>query len=277
MTAPAKYVGKPDGPPKHIPELGCAVNTFTTEPGGRFPALMHHVPLDKRGWFRPTDLANYDMAKEYRTDALGYVMCYATTASGKRCKRKAVNRCPRCNFHGGRVHPLDKVVVEEPEDEEVDAEPEPMSRYQQFLAGQITVADLDDEELTSLGFRNRAGRIFKPKNVPREMVTVFTRAIYDRSLQELKTNTLEAAKTLASIMIDPANDIGIRFKAAEAILDRSLGKAPQVVAVTGAAAWEEIFDEIATNTRAESRARRGIQEALPSNDNTIEAQVVDLE
>lgn len=268
MNAPIKFLGKPTGPEKFIPELGYKVATFEEKPGGKFPALKHHVPLYSRGMFRPEQLANFDEEKEYRVDKLGWLLCYGKTITGSKCKRRAVNRYPRCNYHGGRLHPLDKL---EPNDVNIEDnennEEEKVTRYKQFLAGQITVEDLDDEEIMCFGFRTASGRIMRPKQVPREMVTAFTRTLYDRSLQELKVNTLEAAKTLASIMIDSSNDASIRLKAAEAILDRTLGKAPQVVSITSTAPWEEIFDEIATITRSESRSRR---EA-----NTIDAVVVD--
>jgi hypothetical protein len=273
MTQPVMYVGTPDGPTKFVPELGCEVGTFTQEPGGKFPALRYHVPPTCRGPFRPKDLANYDETKNYRTDQYGLMLCYAKTLAGERCKRKAVNRYPRCNFHGGRVHPLDK-MLDDIDDE--NGEAVKLSRYQQFLAKQITVEDLDDEELMSFGFRDERGRIFKPRNIPREMVQAMTRGIYDRALHELKVNAVEATKTLASIMVDLTNDASIRLKAAEAILDRTLGKAPQVVAITGTAAWEEVFEGIGTVSREESRRARGlaVEENSATSLPTLDAEVV---
>lgn len=248
-----RFVGHPDGDKVFIPELGCKVGTFTQVPGGRRDALMHHVPLKQRGEFRPEDLANYDSQRQYRTESNGYLLCYAKTTANAKCKRKAVNRFPRCDTHGGRLHPLDKLITEtgEPETEE------PLSRYQQYVAGQISVEDLDDEEVMGLGFRNAKGRIYKPKNVSREMVTAFTKAIFDRSLDKLKSSALEAANTLASIMVDDQVDANIRLKAATEILDRTLGKAPQLVNIQTNAPWEQIYEGIATLSRDESRRTRG--------------------
>lgn len=246
-------VGKPDGPLLYVPELGSEVKTFTRPPKDGGSCLMHHVPVNKRGPFRPDQLANYDESKQYRTDTLGYVLCYGKTAAGTVCKRKAENRFPRCNAHGGRLHPLDRTVKPTPENEE----PEQLNRYQQFLAKHITVEDLDDEEILNFGFRRENGTIFKPRNIPRELANEFTKAIYDRALNEIKVNAVEAAKTLATIMVDPSNDASIRLKAAEAILDRSIGKAPQQLNISAGAPWEEIFESITTVTRAQSRANRG--------------------
>ena len=256
-------VGKPSGPKVYVPELGCEVPTWTETPPGP-KVLMHHVPLNKRGPFRPEQLANFDLNKQYRTDKLGYVLCYATAGSGKICGRKATNMVPRCILHGGKVHPLDRTVDPEPE----NVETKPLTRYQQFLAKQLTVEDLDDEEVLNFGFRMPNGSIYRPRNIPREFVNEITKAIYDRALHEIKSNAVEAAKTLASIMVDPANDASIRLKAAESILDRSIGKAPQQLNITAGAPWEEIFESISTATREQSRAaRRNVIDAdvIPEN------------
>lgn len=268
MNTPAKqprYVGVPDGPEKFVPEFGCKVKTFKQPPGGNRPALTYHVPPEFRGDFRPRDLANFNKNKEYRTDAIGKVLCYGYTQSGERCSHRAVNRSPRCNVHGGRLHPLDKLVRDE-ETANGARERESLSRYRQFVAGQIGVDALDDEELAACGFRASDGRIYKPRNVPRELAQAFTRAIYERAQQELRTHTVNAAKTVAEVMMNQSNDPGIRLKAAELLIERNLGKTPQVVAITNQAPWEEIFDDISGGSR---------QLARQANPGIIEAEVID--
>jgi len=256
MSNVVRFVGIADGPKVFVAELGTKVRTFTEEPGGKFPALRHHVPPVCRGPFRPEQLANYDSKKQYRTDATGYVLCYEKLKDGQtKCRRKAVNRHPKCNFHGGRVHPLDKLVRDDVEMAEPD--PESMTRYQLYLAKQISVDDLDDEEIMNFGFRNNQGRIFKPKNITRDMIQAFTKAIYERSLDSLKANALEAVKTLTTIMMDDQVDAPVRIKAATEVLDRTLGKAPQTVQLIGNAPWEQVFEGLASVSREESRAIRG--------------------
>lgn len=262
-----RYVGLADGPMTFIPELGCEVPTFKQEPGGKKLALNYHIPPSMRGDFRPTDLANYDPNKEYRTDVTGRVLCYAVNKSGLKCSKRAQNRTPRCIVHGGRLHPLDKIV----QDKEETTESQGLSRYRQFVAGQITANDLDDEELAACGFRGVDGRIFKPRNVPRELAQAFTRAIYERAQQELRSNTVKAAQVMAGIMVDESVDASIRLKAAESIIERNLGKTPQVVAITGQAAYEEIFSEITGGPRDESRRVREIESA---QSDIIEADVI---
>jgi hypothetical protein len=189
MNAPAvRFVGYPDGPKQFIAELGCEVGTFTAEPGGKFPALTWHVPLKMRGDYRAEDLANYDPQTPYRTDRLGKVLCYGYTKAGERCSKRAVNRYPRCDQHGGTLHPLDK-IVNDTESAANNAQAQSLSRFRQFQAGQITVDDLDDEELAMCGFRGKNGAIYRPKNVPRELAQAFTKAIYERAQEELRSLT----------------------------------------------------------------------------------------
>ena len=277
MSAPVKYVGQPTGKPRFVPEFGCEVGTFVEESGGKRDALQWHVPLDMRGDYRPQDLANYDPQKNYRTDVLGKVLCYAFTQSGERCAKRAVNRYPRCDIHGGRLHPLDKLIRDE-EKAANDAEQQSLSRYRQFLAGQLSVDDLEDEELATCGFRASNGSIFKPKNVPREMAQAFTRAIYERAQAELRSLTVEAAQTMGEIMKNKNVEPDIRLKAALSIVERNLGKTPQVYAITDAKAYEEVFDGILSISRDESRRARSVESsraAIESGDSPIDAEVVE--
>lgn len=255
MNAPVKFVGHPDGPKVFVPEIGWEVATFTTKPGGKHPALIHHVPLKCRGPYRPEELADYDPQKPYRTDPFGYALCQRPTLAGERCPKRALNRSPACNVHGGRLHPLDK-IQKEMEDPSNSSEAEALSRHQQFLAKQIGVEDLDDEELAACGFRSSNGRIYKPRKIPREMAQAFNKAIYERAANELRGNVIDAAKTVAEIMRNTSVEPDIRLKAANTLLDRGLGKAPQVVALTADRAFEEVFSDLFGGTRDESRNQR---------------------
>jgi hypothetical protein len=256
MTTPVKFAGSPDGPQRYVDELGCAVGTFTAEPKGPYDSLRHHVPLKMRGDFRPEDLANFNPEKIYRTDALGKVLCYAKTKADVLCKKRAVNRYPRCDSHGGRLHPLDRIVHDE-ETAANESEGQSLSRYRQFQAGQITVDDLDDEELATCGFRSeKNGVIYRPKNVPRELAQAFTRAMYERAQAELRSLTMDAVHTVGEIFKNKNNEPDIRLKGALAVIERNLGKTPQVVALTGDKGFEEVFSDILSGSREESRRSR---------------------
>lgn len=251
MTTPVKFVGFPDGPKQFVKELGMEVGTFTKEAGGKFPALNYHVPLNMRGPYR---LDQLPYKCDLSTDAFGYVMCQGFTNAGEKCSKRAQNRSLRCDVHGGRLHPLDKLVKDDQEATNRQ-EGQALSRYRQFVAGQITVDDLDDEELATCGFRATNGRIYKPRNIPREMAQAFTKAVYERAQNELKAHTVKAAETVAKIMLDKNVEPDIRLKAANTLLDRGLGKAPQTinhsVDVTG---FEQVFEGIFSGRREDSRA-----------------------
>lgn len=279
MSAPVKYVGLPTGPMKFIPEFGCEVPTFVEKPGGKSEALMYHVPPMMRGDYRPQELANYNPDREYRVDFNGKVLCNKQTQAKKDCTKRAANRSPACELHGGRLHPLDKIVRDKEEEANSNAA-QGLTRYRLFLAGQLTVDDLDDEELASCGFRMPNGGIFKPRNVPRELAQGFQRAIYDRAQRELRSLTVEAAQTMGEIMKNKNVEPDIRLKAALSIIERNLGKTPQIIAVAETKAYEEVFDGILSSSRDESRAARGIESsslAIESANNTIDAEVVESE
>lgn len=273
-----ELVGIPDGPVKFVEELGEDVPTFRKEPPRR-KCLMHHVPLHKRGTFRPDQLANYDPTREYRTDPMGYLLCYAkvkdqTTGEERRCKRKAENRFPRCASHGGGLHPWDK-VAEKPSQPLTEEQFQAMSRYQQYKAGFITIDDLTDEELALQGFRAKNGKIYQPKKLDRELALAFNRALFDRASQELRNGTVKAATTLVKMVEDPNLDAALRLKAATEILDRNLGKAANVVTVTHQAPWEEMFEAIQGGKRRDARIQRGDPPGVDPRDVPMDVEVVD--
>jgi len=245
--------------------------------------LKWHVPLLMRGDFRPQDLANYDPNKKYRTDPTGRLLCYGYTKAGFRCKHLAVNRYPRCKFHGGQLHPFDKIKPPATSAESLGAQENSRekSRYRLFQEGLLTTDDLDDEELATCSFRGSNGRLYKPKTVSREMAHAFTRAIFDRAQTEMRSHTVEAAKTIAQIMMDDHNDPEIRLKAAKELIERNLGRTPQVVAITATAPWEQIFDGIASGTREESRAKRQIEttrgDTPPNQPKPLQQPAIDAE
>lgn len=242
---PVRFRGFPNGEKLYVAEFGCSVGTFVEKVEG---GLQHHVPLRLRGDYRPEELSNYDPQKAYRTDSYGKVLCYGYTRSGERCNKRAVNRFPRCDLHGGRLHPLDKLVKEgEPSQDSA------LSRYNAFKAGKIGVDDLDDEELAACGFRAKDGRIYKPKNVPRELAQAFMKAIYVRAQEELRSLTVEAVHTVGEIMKNKTVEPDIRLKSALSIIERNLGKTPQALVLSQEKPFEVVFSEIAGGSRAAYR------------------------
>lgn len=244
-----------DGPMQYVTQLGCSVPTFTTKSEGKFKHLAYHVPPTMRGVYRPNELATFDVSIEYRVDSLGYVLCESLTANSVKCGKRALNRSGLCEKHGGDLHSDDKFIRT---DESNLGETQALSRYQQFLKGIITVDDLDDEELATCGFRAKNGRIYKPKNVPRDLAQGFTKAIYERAQTQLRALTVDAVDTVGEIMKNSANEPDIRLKAALSVIERNLGKPQQVISLTADKPFEEVFTDVFTGTREESRRRRQI-------------------
>lgn len=253
-----KTVGVPDGEMRFVPEMGCETTLFTQQAEN---CLQWQVPFEFRGDFRPEELANYDAGKTYRTDIYGRLLCYAKTQTGKRCGRRAINRYPRCEIHGGKLHPLDKLDKGGLENEGE------LSRWRQFQKGLITVDDLDDEELSQCGFRTHNGGIFKPKNIPRSVAQEFQKAIFERANEELRSGAVAAAKSLVRLATDSAVEDSVQLKAAQDLLDRAIGKAANVVQISADKPWQEVFDGLATISREESRKARA---------EAIDAEVVEL-
>lgn len=231
-----ELVGVADGPPKYIDEFDKAVATFTTKAKG---CLQYHVPLEYRGDYKPKDLPNYDPSYKYRIDAYGKVLCSGIAkSSGVKCSKRAQHRSLYCDMHGSRLHPLDKIKRDEkPEDE--------LSRYEQFKRGIITVDDLEDDELAACAFRSKDGKLYAPKTLPREILQEFSKALYKRADIEMKKHTVDSVKAVAEIMQSTAVEPEVRLKAAQFLIERNLGKTPQVIAFQTTAPWEEIFDDIA--------------------------------
>lgn len=240
MTS-VELVGRPTGPNKFIKAFGFDVPTFIEEAE---KALNYHVPLDKRGDFRPTDLAHYNAQKSYRTDNYGRMLCYGQTKADEPCKRRARNFSPWCESHGGALHPLDK-PVKDTETALNSEQIQSLSRYRQFQAGYITIDDLDDDELANCGFKSSGGVIFRPKHIPRQLAEEFQRAVFQRAEHEMRALDIEAVHTVGEIMKNRTNEPDIRLKAALSLIERNHGKPTQNVSMTvEQKPFEQVFDSI---------------------------------
>lgn len=273
-----RTIGKPDGPPEWHPEFGCRVGTFTVRHAElddvRWQSrecLMFHVPRHLRGPYRPDELANFDPDYEYRVDpASGMRLCESITRSRqspfpRECRRKATNRQPHCENHGARLHPHDKA------DANINfKDPAAMTRLELLEAGYIDVDDLTDDEL-----RNGVAPKGKHLRVSKDVYQKITQRHFARAQELLAEGLLPAVQALNHIAQGSAYEPADRIKAATYIVERVMGKTPDVL-ITKAIKepWEELVAGVATLSREESRARR--QAAGPGGD-TIDAEVVEPE
>lgn len=313
----AEFYGAPDGPSATYPIVG-EVGTFTQQRADmRLPKdsgtvwLMHHVPRNCRGKYKLTDkyvkeyndwldrLAEGDqgipqfevgppeqwleeerLLKDFRVDQSDWVMCDGHTKSGEACKRRAVNFSGYCEAHGGKLHPLDKVVdtrraIETPKNSAYN-NPEVqqrMTRYQQFISGLLKVEDLDDEELARGQFRGRDGNFSgnPPKQIPREMHDQFVTELFARSDQRLREGLVACVDTMVEVATSPVYEAKDRLKAAQWVFERVRGKAPEVHVHTQDKPWEHVFQGITGGSREESRAARNVVDAEWSDEGGVDS------
>lgn len=125
-------------------------------------------------------------------------------------------------------------------------------RYAQFMAGRITVEDLDDEELSRGMLRSNDGsfRGRPPKVMPTEMVQAMRREWLNRAQGKLREALLEKGiGTLVSLADDPMVDPGVRLRAAQTIMERTMGKVPDKIEVVAEDPIEALFRGILNDPR----------------------------
>ncbi|WPH58042.1 hypothetical protein SEA_LUCKYLEO_94 [Gordonia phage LuckyLeo] len=290
-------IGKPDGPMKFIDEFGFEVGTFTNPRADlyrekartEFGTLMHHVPQEKRGYYKPEQCADYDPDEfEYIVDQKGYALCTRKTRAGKACASRAIHMSWVCTAHGGALHPLDKAVSEERAlmptkdggygkqylDPELQSR---MTRYQKLVHGIITVEDLDDEELARGQCRDANGRFSgnPPKNIPKDIHDALVKRLFERAREAFQAELLSSIQTLGELAKSDAVEPADRIKAASLIIDRVMGKNADVVVHKQDAPWELALKTITGGSRAESRRARGLDPE--TGDPMLDAEIVEEE
>lgn len=290
-------IGKPDGPMKFIDEFGFEVGTFTNPRADlyrekartEFGTLMHHVPQEKRGYYKPEQCADYDPDEfEYIVDQKGYALCTRKTRAGKACASRAIHMSWVCTAHGGALHPLDKAVSEERAlmptkdggygkqylDPELQAR---MTRYQKLVHGIITVEDLDDEELARGQCRDANGRFSgnPPKNIPKDIHDALVKRLFERAREAFQAELLPAIQTLGELARSDAVEPADRIKAASLVIDRVMGKNAEVVVHKQDAPWELALKTITGGSRAESRRARGLDPE--TGEPMVDAEIIEEE
>lgn len=120
-------------------------------------------------------------------------------------------------------------------------------RYALFLNGKITVEDLDDEELSRGQLRALDGtfRGRPPRVVPSEMVQAMRREWLKRAEAKLRDALLEKGiGTLTELAGNENIDAAVRLRAAEKIIERTMGKVPDRVQLAAEDPVETLFRSI---------------------------------
>lgn len=128
----------------------------------------------------------------------------------------------------------------------------PPSRYQAFVDGELTAADLDDDEVMRLQLRDKNGNFTgrPPGSLPREFVQAMREEQFKRFDAEMRDMVKDARATLKRLM-SPTHMGGpgdaAAFKAAQLVIERFAGKTPDNVNINASIkvnAWDAIADEV---------------------------------
>lgn len=145
-----------------------------------------------------------------------------------------------------------------------------------IMNGQEDLSTWSEEELERGSRRGSDGKFRRPptvvaKAVHDELVRRRMSAAYDL----LRTNTYDAVEVLISIAKDTDADAAIRVKAAELILDRTLGKAPQTISLdvrSDGDPWQQLVQAAVLPSVADALALMTAQEADSA---IVEGEVVE--
>ena len=121
------------------------------------------------------------------------------------------------------------------------------SRWAMLIDGRLKIEDLDDEELMRGELRNSAGRFSgkQPQWIPRQFIQAMQRQIISRSADKWHENLLQAQDQLIALGMDPKVDAGVRLRALTYVIERSTGKIPDKVEMTGTIKpYEELLEGV---------------------------------
>lgn len=120
-------------------------------------------------------------------------------------------------------------------------------RMAQLMAGELTIEDLDDQELLTGRIRDKNGGFSgrQPALIPRSFHEAITRELLTRGDQLLRENFIASIETFVSIAKDPNVEPKDRLKAAQYVWERIAGKMPDRVDVKAQIEpWQEDIEKI---------------------------------
>ena len=155
---------------------------------------------------------------------------------------------------GGIPEPEDPELVEAPTPAEVAefkrkyraTKVQVTHRAAQFMRGEITVRDLDDEELKRGRFRDSDGK-FRGRSaslIPAEFHEEVMRRMLERGTEKIQHDFLSAIETVVDVMKNSTDDV-VRLRAANVVIERYAGKTADKVDLTVAVKpWEQTLKGI---------------------------------
>lgn len=118
-------------------------------------------------------------------------------------------------------------------------------RVQALLDGSLSVEDLDDEELAR-GYPRADDGSFRgrPAVVPTSVHQRVQRELFRRAGEKLKENLITAAETMASVAGDKELDPKVRMDAAKWLIERLMGKTPDVAVSMDEKRYEKLLQDM---------------------------------
>lgn len=119
-------------------------------------------------------------------------------------------------------------------------------RYAEFLSGKITVEDLDDDELANGRLKCRDGtfRGRPPAVIPTTMVQAMRREWLSRADAKLREALMDRGIGTLTDLAKNSPDDGVRLRAAQAIIDRTMGKVADKIEIKAEDPVETLFAAI---------------------------------
>lgn len=120
-------------------------------------------------------------------------------------------------------------------------------RYAELISGSLSVEDLDDEELSQGRLKDKNGQFRgqRPKMVPQELVTAMRREWLSRAEAKLREALYDGGlATYVALARDNTIDPGVRLRAADRIVERTMGKVPDRVQIAAEDPVEALFRNI---------------------------------
>lgn len=118
-------------------------------------------------------------------------------------------------------------------------------RVAALLDGTLDVADLDEEELAR-GYPRAEDGSFRgrPTVIPTSVHQRIQRELFQRAGEKLKTNLLAAVEAMTSIASDIDADPKDRIKAAQWVVERLMGKTPDVQVTMEEKRYEKLLEQM---------------------------------
>lgn len=273
MSAPVKferevprggqfYMGEPDGPMRFIKSLGMEVPTFISprddlrtqyRNAKAHKNVDYHIPISKRGVYRPESLADYDPDFDYSVTDTGMVRCGGIMQRGKICQKSARNHTGFCSNHGGALHPADKLFISERGIMPSDVTK--MSRMQMVEMGIIKVSELTDEEIAKGAIRNNDGT-FTPNSqlVSAKINAQMRTEFFERADRFIRENVMDMLGEMRRIALSPVEEAKDKIQAIQWLTERALGKTPDVLITNQTdKPFDQLLGDISGGSREEYR------------------------